>query len=235
MNIGVNTLLYKELTPKEAAKKIKADGFDAVHLFLDFEGWRQFPFWYDPDRVDLKSMNAAKCKEFRSYFEDQGLEICMLGGFTELVDPDEKNRKRDIQNLKDFLHLAKDLGSPVVATEAGAFPAAEDRCSHISLMRLEDSLHQVMPVVEETDTVLAFEPCSSGWWDGQDHARLLETSVAANMYQRFSDPRLKCLLDPVNLHLTDTIETCCANLGAWTVGVHIKDYLVEDRATYAGC
>jgi sugar phosphate isomerase/epimerase len=218
MKIGVNTLCYAACRMEEAIDRMTSDGFEAVHLFLDFEGGQYFPFPYDPQRVAVRDLSPARCREIRRAFEQAGLEIAALGGYTDLIEPDEARRRANIADLRELIARTHDLGTSIVATESGQRPSLQETKSATSQQRLLTSIRELIPDLETHDVVLALESYDQTTLDTSRRLRQVVDVAGSN--------RVRALLDPGNTFVTDTLaETfgCCGDIA---VAAHAKDVSV---------
>jgi len=218
MKIGVNTVYYAGCPLREAVARIRADGFEAVHLFLDFADGHYYPFPYDSDRVDLAALVPAVCERIRRSFEEGGIEIAALGGYTNLIEPGEERRKRNVDNLRRLVSMARSLGADIVATESGELPTLADTLSEQSQDRLLSSLAELVPDLERHGVTLALEAYEQTTLNTS--RRLLEAIDAVG-----SD-RVRVLLDPGNTFVTDSLEETFDLVGGYVVAAHAKDVMV---------
>jgi len=93
MRIGVATLGFGELTNAELAKELAGSGIKLIQLFLS---QKDSKFWKYNSRADVSSLTSARCREIAKPYRDAGIEIHSIGVYTNLIHPDEAERKANL-------------------------------------------------------------------------------------------------------------------------------------------
>ncbi len=200
MQVGIFTG-YFSYGLHETARKIRALGFNTVQLDLHFKDLDMSP----------GQITKAKCTSVREAFRDQNLPICCISGYANIVHPDEGERRRRVDHVKDILRHARDLGSPYVISETGTFNVESDWVHH-----------------PRNKTEEGFETCRAVIADlartAHDHGAtfLLETYVnnvvgsieeTARMFAAVDHPGLALLMDPTNYFEAHNIDSMDAVIG----------------------
>src|SRR5262245_24144908 len=95
------------------------------------------------DGVELRTTHAQKVeigldaderRDVRKQFEDGGIEIAGLGTTCEYQAADKAVVKKNVEETKEWIKLAHDLGCPGVKVRPNGMPAG---------MALEDTLKQI--------------------------------------------------------------------------------------------
>jgi L-ribulose-5-phosphate 3-epimerase len=139
-----------------------------------------------PDRVP----------ELRSRLEDGGVRVAALAGYRNLVSPDSKSRRENIDFLTRCLELAAAFGTSVVATETGTRNAdgdwldSPDNWAVETWEALDDALGELVAVAERSGAILALEGHVKNVL--RTHAQLL------GLLESFPTPHLQLVLDPYN-------------------------------------
>lgn len=171
---------------EETARRIRSHGFNTVQLDLHFKD------------IDLGpgQLDAQKCKRVRDTFRAHDLPVCAVSGYTNLIHPDEDQRRANVERLKEIIRYARQLGSPFVISETGTFNT-ESEWMHDPKNKTEEGFEACRQVIAE----LAQE--------AYDHGAVfcLETYVnnvvgsveeTVRMFARVDHPGLGLLMDPTN-------------------------------------
>lgn len=184
---------------QEQAKKIRALGFNTVQLDLAFK---------DIDMSMPESITSDKAKRVRETFRDHDLPICCISGYTNIVHPDPKERKKRLDYLKAIIRNARHFGTPYVISETGTFNTESDWVHHPK-NKTEEGFQECTKVIRELSQV------------AYDHGAvfLLETYVnnvvgsveeTVRVFAEVDHPGLGLLMDPTNYfedHNIDKMDT----------------------------
>jgi sugar phosphate isomerase/epimerase len=184
MQTGIFTF-YIPGTVDETAKRIRAYGFDAVQLNLEFKDWR-----FDDDS------SRAACQAVRETFRGHGLAIAAIAGYLNPIARDPARRRANLDRMKAMLERAADLGSPYVATETGSLHPHDDWAPHPD-NATPAALEQACAAVDELarhaagcGAVLLVEPAIGNVVDTPAKAQAL--------MQQVGSPALGLVADPAN-------------------------------------
>ena len=129
--------------------------------------------------------------------EQAGIAVAGIAGYRNLVDPDGRERRENIEYLARCLELAPRIGTSVVATESGtrntAGPWQWSAAEHLreSVQQLHDAVGRLVEVAERSSSILALR-CRS--------ARAGNSAHGARRRARGEPSRhLQAVLDPVRL------------------------------------
>ena len=156
--------------------------------------------------IDLSAgqITAAKAKTVRDTFRDNGLPICCVSGYTNIMHPEPAERAHKIDYLKEIIRNARALGSPYVISETGTFNPDSEWVHH-----------------PRNKTEAGFEECRTVIADlartAHDHGAvfLLETYVnnvvgsieeTVRMFAQVDHPGLGLLMDPTNYFEAHNID-----------------------------
>ena len=146
MKLSFSTLGCPKWNLEKIASKAVEYGFDGVELRI---GGTQ--------HVDL-SMSAGERKAVRKLFEDCGIEICSLGGYSQFCSENEKDLNENMDLLFNYIELAHDLGVPYVRTFIGQYPetmtedeAAEIAAKYLNLCGEKAIRNSVIVLIETHD------------------------------------------------------------------------------------
>ena len=139
MKIAFRThdLGVKGLQP--AVEKCKECGISAVQLvaykFLD-------DVKYAPGGIDKE-----KAVQIGKAFKDGGISVPLIGAYFNPVHSDKEKVARCKQVFKEYLSVAKELGSNIVGSETGSFN--DDKWTYNPLNRTEEALQTVISTFKE--------------------------------------------------------------------------------------
>ena len=140
--------------------------------------------------------DALEHPERARVLDEAGIVLAGIGGYRNLVAPDESERRANVEYLCRCLELAPLLGTSIVATETGTrnreqpWAASPENRSPQALADLEESLAELLAVAERHGSILAVEGYVG---------HVLGTHAALQgVLDRFPTPSLQLVLDPYN-------------------------------------
>lgn len=217
----INTSLAPEFqTMEERAKKAREEGFTCVHLAYSkvIKGYT----------FDACALTEGLGRYTKRVFEQEGLDVAVLGCYLNLAHPDPEKLKEIQSRYFAHLRVASVLGASVVGTETGA-PNAQykmDSNTH-SKEALETFIQGLAPVVECAEKYgvsMAIEPVWKHIVYSPERARIVLDAIKS--------PNLRIIFDPVNLlypgNTADREEIFAKTielLGDDIAVVHLKDYV----------
>jgi len=146
--------------------------------------------------LDESLEDPVAASEGRTVLESRGIRIPALGGYRNLIAPEPEARAANIDHLQRCLELAPLLGSYVVATETGTMSTEGEwmdsplNSREEAWRRLEDALEALLPVAEQSGTILALEASVK---------HVLKTRAQmARLLERFPTRHLQIVCDPYN-------------------------------------
>jgi len=146
---------------------------------------------------DVREVSPARRAEFRRQANAAGLKIIGLhwllaktNGF-HLTSPDDEVRRQTADYLGDLARFCAELGGTILVFGS---PKQRDLLPGVSreaaLGHAVDTLQRVLPVLEKTDTLLAFEPLKPGT------TTFINTAAEGReLARRVGSPRCKLHLD----------------------------------------
>lgn len=221
-------------TLDEIAEKVGKLGFEIVGL--PYGQLEKLGF-------NLNDRNA--CHRIKSTFSQQGIKITELGACTNIIHPNTKIRKKNIEYLQQALKIAPQIDCSLVITGSGSLNPKGDWFAHPENYSaktwkvLVESLKEITKIAEENNVFLGLEPHTV--------TPLGSVERLAKVVKDVGSRKLGINLDPVNLvtydtyfhtekflnYMFDVLEDCI-------VGIHVKDVSLEDRLiihlneTYSG-
>jgi sugar phosphate isomerase/epimerase len=183
------------------------------------------------------SMTEAERGEVVKACKKYDMLIYEVGGYTNLITPDDAKRKQNLAGLSHCLEVAESINCPMVGTVAGTRDTKSligmhpENWTPATWKLLIQSLKQVLSDTSGMKAVLGMEAQVTTIIDTpRAHRRLMDD---------LGDPRLKVNLDPVNMislpqyyHTTELINECFDILGEDIIACHAKDtQVIPDQQT----
>ncbi len=193
MQFGIFTQ-YFPYPVREAARRIRALGFDCVQLNLQFSDWR-----FEPGAT-----SRADCRRIRDAIDDERLAVAAIAGYVNLAAPDPQRRRRNLDRVKAILSHARDLGSPLVATETGSRHPDDDWAPHPEnadpavFDALAETVAALAAFARDEGAVLLLEPTVGN---------VIDTAArACALLDRVGGEGVGLVADPANLIDGDNID-----------------------------
>lgn len=220
----VNTAAsLEEKTMEARAEKAKQEGFSCVHL--------AYQKVISGVSFDAAALNEGLACYTKRVFQEQRLDIAVLGCYLNLAHPDPAELAKIKSKYFGHLRVAALAGCSVVGTETGA-PNAQyklDANTH-SREALDTFIRNLAEVVERAEhwgVSMAIEPV----WN---HI-VYNADRAVEVLKAIQSPNLRIILDPVNLLcmenadnreaiFQDAFEKLCDHIAV----VHLKDFVRRD-------
>ena len=220
----VNTAAsLEEKTMEARAEKAKQEGFSCVHL--------AYQKVISGVSFDAAALNEGLACYTKRVFQEQRLDIAVLGCYLNLAHPDPAELAKIKSRYFGHLRVAALSGCSVVGTETGA-PNAQyklDANTH-SREALDTFIRNLAEVVERAEhwgVSMAIEPV----WN---HI-VYNADRAVEVLKAIQSPNLRIILDPVNLLcmenadnreaiFQDAFEKLCDHIAV----VHLKDFVRRD-------
>jgi sugar phosphate isomerase/epimerase len=221
MDVGVVSRSFPKLTNKETADLMCENGFRWTELCF---ACKDSNYWVYNGRSDISGLTDNESKRIIMTYRDQGIEITSIGVFTNLIDPDEDERRKNLDYYVRHIQIASDNGIRYVATECGFIPGRRGvffDTYEEDYSRLADSLLILSDKAKQYDVYIALEPCVL---DVVPSAKR-----AADLIARLGSDRIKILLDPANLIANSSEEDMFKYLSPYIAYFHGKDRKVDDR------
>lgn len=190
-------------------------------------GFAAFVPTYDETR------DPAALAGVRAGIERLGTAPVMLNAYTNLIHPEPATRARNVARVQEALRAASELGCPWVNTMAGTRDPAlafwayhPDNFGDDAWRCLGESVRQALAGTPEATAGLTLEPYML--------TPLRSIARLRRIVEEIASPRLRLVLDPVNLispldyHRSDAVlREMFRELGEWVVAVHAKDHYLH--------
>ena len=230
LTIGIATFGFTDYTNSQLAKELSENGLRTIQLFLSQSDSR---YWKYNSRSDVSDLTTQRCEEIAGIYRSAGISIHSVGVYTNLIHPDEAERKANLDYFEAMMKVAAAMGVHKLITEAGHYRADEPEppVPH----HFQEEVWKTMVATgkelaqraEAHDAVVLFEPFFRGFLASAKRTRLFLEEVGS--------PRIKALLDPANLLEVNDLDEMFQQLQPWIECLHAKDRKLHvDRGVPAG-
>jgi len=215
IRLGIMSGVFRRYAVEEAARRIRAGGFDCTQLTPEFAG---MPFCRYGNAVDLGGLTAAARRRIREAFADAGVEVLSQGAYMDLARADEAQRRANLDYFAARLRMMRELGGQVLVTESGARPA-DPGAAQSAWDRFRAALAELLPIAAAEGVAIGLEP---------SRAQVLnDTATARRLLDEFGRDHLKVMIDPANILGLESLDEMFANVGGAIFQGHAKDVILS--------
>lgn len=222
LQLGIRAHDLGQVPLEELAEKLMQYGFSHVHFAIR----KSFP-----DSVpSVQRMTPGTANYFASGFQTAGVKISILGSYVNIVAPDLAKRREAITGFKKHIHLAKDFGASMVATETGTVGNGytEANFTEEAFLTAVESVREMVAEAERFGVMVAIEA-------GINHP-VHTAPLLKRMVDMIASPNLKVILDCANLmsvenhqRQAEVVAEAFELLDEHIIALHLKDFVVEDE------
>ena len=231
MKIGVRVHDFGKSDAKTLAKKAKEIGFDAVQLVLNkaIEG----------ETGLAGTLSKEKAEGFYKAFNDEGIEIIMLGAYFNPVHSDKEKVKSLVAKFKEHLKYEHDFKAGYVGSETGSFN--DDKWTYNPLNRTEEAFQEVKRIF--TDLARYAESVNANMAiEGAFGHCMFEPKALNRLVKEINSPNVYYIVDIYNYlaisnydKQEEIFDECLKLFKDRIVIYHIKDFVIEDGALKQCC
>lgn len=221
MDVGVVTRSFGQLTNEQTADLLAEKGFRWTELCFSQTDSK---YWVYNGRSDLSDMTDDRSRTIVETYRSRGVEVPVLGVFTNLIEPDDEERALNLAYFERMMQIAAVNDIPTVVTECGFVRGARGVNSDIYeevFERLLASYRWLLERAETYDLDIALEPCVIDI--------VPSAKRTADFIAQLGSSRVKVLLDPANLLANSSEEDMFRYLAPHIAYFHGKDRKVNDR------
>ena len=230
LTIGVATTGFGDYTNRQLAQELAQQGIHTVQLFLTQSDSN---FWRYNSRNDVSSLTPDRCRAIADDYRSAGISIHSMGVYTNLIHPDESERKANLAYFEAMMKIARAMDVRTLITEAGHYDSGKPEPGVPYHLR-EDVWNQMVATAKQLaqladrhDCTVLFEPFYRGFLASAKRTRVFLDEVAS--------PRIRALLDPANLLEMNDLEEMFNQLGPRIDCLHAKDRKLHvDQGVAAG-
>jgi sugar phosphate isomerase/epimerase len=205
----------------EALKKLRDNGYTAMET--------------PPEPIN--KLTDSDLKELLSAMKKYDVIVFEVGGYINMIHPDQATRQRNLKHLAMCIETADKVGCPMVGTISGSldpvnfFNVHPENWTEKTWKMLVESVKQVLKDTAGMKAALGIEAQVTTNIDGPKAHKRLNEDVG--------DRRCAVNLDPVNMislekyyHTTELLNECFDLLGESILGAHAKDtFIFPDTQT----
>jgi sugar phosphate isomerase/epimerase len=216
--LGISTLGFPNSSNEQLAQTLAGQGIKLVQLFFNQTDSR---YWQYNGRSDLSAMTAERSKSIAAAYRSAGISIHSLGVYTNLIHPDEAERKQNLEYFEDMMKIAVAMGVRYLITEAGHYhpegpaPAVAYHFQEEVWKRTVATGKQLAARAAKYGVTVLLEPFFRGFFASAKRTRLFLEEVKS--------PRIRALLDPANILEINDLEEMFDQLSPWIDCLHAKD------------
>ena len=186
-------------------------------------------------RVSLD--DRRKIEAIQEAFKAEDVVIAEVGAWVNMMDPDEEQRKKNLETVCHGLALADEVGALCCVDIAGSFSAEKWHRSHpdnVSEKAMDLTVENVRHVLDSVKPKRAKFALEMMPWTIPDSPDSFIEIIRA-----VDRPGFAAHLDPANLINSPRryydngklLRECFEKLGKWVVSCHAKDSLLTDQLT----
>lgn len=225
MKVGTFSKIFERPRLEQALDALSAAGLESAQFNFESVGLPAMPDALDP----------GMCRHIRLHFAKRNLELVALSGTYNMAHPDPVERQLGLSRLRVMIAACKELGTGMITLCTGTrdpdymWRTHPDNSTAEAWADLVGSLEQALPIAEEHQVILAFEPEISNVVDSPTKARRLIDELGS--------PWLKVCIDGANIFPTGTLERMSEILnhafdllGGDIALAHAKDLIADGEA-----
>jgi sugar phosphate isomerase/epimerase len=214
LRLGIMSSVFRRHPVEEAARRLRAGGFDCTQLTPEFAG---MPYCRFGSAVDLAGFTAAERRRIARAFQDEGVDVLSQGAYMDLSIPDEAQRRANLDYFAARLRMMRELGGEVLVTESGRQPEAPAEQA-AAWDRFRAALAALLPVAQAEGVAIGLEP---------SRAQVLkDTATARRLLDEFGSEHLKVMIDPANILGLETLDEMFAHGRGAIFQGHAKDVVL---------
>lgn len=221
LQLGVRAHDLGQVSIEELKKKMHQYQLTHVHFAIK----KSFP----DSLTSIQKMTPGTANYFRSHFDQAGITLSILGSYVNIVATDLEARMQAIVDFKKHIHLAKDFGAAMVATETGSVGKGYtlNNFTEEAYQKALTSVREMVQEAERFGVTVAIE-------SGINHP-IHTAQLAKRLVDDIDSPNLKIILDCANLmsvsnykNQINVVKEAFELLDEHIVALHIKDFIVKD-------
>ena len=220
MKVGIVTRSFPEMDNARAAAYMAKTGFETTELCFTQTDSK---YWVYNGTSDISGLTDARVLEIAETYRAQGIDVPVLGVFTNLIETDSDKLAANIAYFERHMQFAIYSGIPVLATECGFDPQSRGVRADVYEARyslLVDSLKRLCELADRYGVDIALEPCVL---DVVPSAKRMADTI-----KQVGSSRLKVLLDPANLIANSSEQDMFDYLSPHVAYFHGKDRKIND-------
>ncbi len=219
LTVGIATLGFGDHSNQQLADELADAGLKVIQLFLNQTDSR---YWKYNGRSDVSDLTPARCSAIADTYRSKGISIHSIGVYTNLIHPDEEERKANLAYFDAMMKIGHDMGVKTFITEAGHYHNATEPEPPVPLHFQEPVWNtmvatgrQLAERAELHGATVLLEPSFGGFLASAKRTRLYIEEIGS--------PRIRALLDPANILEINDLDEMFNQLGPYIDCLHAKD------------
>ncbi len=218
MILGIFARTFERPSLEGVLDAVQSHGLRAVQFNMASAGLPSMPAEIEPELpVRVRTAMAAR-----------GLEMAAVSGTFNMIHPDQRHREEGLQRLGVLAAACRPMGTSTITLCTGTRDPDDKWRWHPgnalpdAWRDLRGAMERALAIADEHDVYLGIEP---------ERANVVASPVAARrLLDEMRSPRLKVILDPVNLQaggdadrVRALVDEALALLGPDLVAAHAKE------------
>jgi sugar phosphate isomerase/epimerase len=218
VTIGMATTEFRKHTNSQLAKELHQEGIRTIQLFLT---QTDSNYWKYNGRSDLAGLTTGRAAEIAATYRSAGIAIHSIGVYTNLIHPDEAERRANLAYFEAMMKLGSHMGVGTFITEAGHYrpkgpePGEPHHWQEQVWRTMVATGKELARLADSHEATVLFEPYFQGFLASAKRTRMFLEEVGS--------PRIGALLDPANLLEVNDLEEMFNQLQPWIRCFHAKD------------
>ena len=187
MKIGIVAKTFARASLAETLDAVVSHGMDCIQFNFTCVGLPLLP-----ERIELSLLDSIRQELAR-----RRIRLAAVSGICNLIHPDPVERRNGLRRFRTLAQACRRLGAPIITLCTGTRDPHDpwrwhpDNALPEAWQDLRASLAEILPLAQEHNLVLAFEPEAANVVDSAQKGRQLLDEVRS--------PRLKVVMDAANL------------------------------------
>lgn len=206
MKLGFSSLAFPEKTLEEIIEIAVENRYDGIEL----RGGQS-------NGHISTNLNMYEREKIKELFEEKRLEICCLTSYNRLGYKVEAKREESVEEIKNYIELAKDLECPYIRV----FGVPEN-CDEKDFDFL---ISQIIKSFEELGSYIQYKNYSVKLLL-ETHDRLCRVKDLIQIFKNLTNDNCGIIWDVAHtLQAGDSLNTTLKTLHPWINHIHIKDWI----------
>lgn len=224
---GVSTLGFPEHSNAALARELAQQGITTVQLFLNQSDSR---YWKYNGRTDLSDLGPERCTAIGRTYQDAGLTIHSIGVYTNLIHPDEAERKANLAYFDQMMAVGAAMNVHTFVTEAGHYDTCDPLPFHFQepvWRQMVATGRELAKLAQDRGATVLLESYFGSFFASAKRTRVYIEEIGS--------PHIRALLDPANILEINDLEEMFLQLGSYIDCLHAKDRKLHvERGVAAG-
>ncbi|WP_407272078.1 sugar phosphate isomerase/epimerase family protein [Radiobacillus sp. PE A8.2] len=222
MNVGIRGHDLEMDTLEDLANEIASKGLNSVQLVLRKS--------VKDTKIGLGSLTPGFAKTIAKTFNNQNVDIALLGCYINMIHPDLAERQELLNGFKEHIRYARDFNCSVVGTETGNVNAetvyTEDNFNEEPYQEVVKSVRELVTEAEKFGVIVGIE-------GGVNHP-IYSPKMMKRLLDDIDSNNLQVIFDPTNyltkenyVHQEQVIQEAYELFGDRIIILHAKDFIID--------